>query len=138
MLVLAATLFLCAPAWAKKSAPVKGLTATKAAEEFQDFSRDWIIKVNREHIKGITRMEILKQADGSYLARYHAVDPTTVEEIVKRTTHPQTPFVGTIKYKEKIYEARGKSIEAARKGDFKPIRSINIREIFARTSKGWQ
>jgi len=116
----------------------RSLTMANAAQEFRAFSTKWVYSVNRNHVKGKTRMQVVKLPNGTYLARYHAVNPLSVKRELKGTRNPKAPFVGKLKYVEQIFENTGKDVASARSGKFKVVKGINIVEIFCRTDKGWQ
>ncbi|SDK33843.1 hypothetical protein SAMN05660337_0133 [Maridesulfovibrio ferrireducens] len=105
---------------------------------FQVFSQSWVTKLNRSHIKGIQRMEILPRENGAYLARYHAIDPGSIKCIVKRTSSKKKGLIGLLKYIETVYESTGKTPEIARNNHFTATKRTRITEIFSNTGKGWR
>ncbi|OEU68288.1 MAG: hypothetical protein BA863_02985 [Desulfovibrio sp. S3730MH75] len=113
-------------------------TAQTDLNRFQIFAKGWVTKLNRSHIKGIQRMEIRPNEDGSYLARYHAIDPTSVQCIVKKTSSKRKGLVGLLKYIETVYESIGNSPATARKNGFKAVKRTRITEIFSNSGKGWR
>ncbi len=108
------------------------------SKNFNRFAKTWVKKLNRSHIKGITRMEVLRNPDGSYLARYHHIDPTSVSCTVKKTSSKRKGYVGLLKYTESVYECTAPSPEKARKGDFKVSKAMRVTEIFSNSGKGWR
>lgn len=125
-----------------KSAPAStpqasAVSVDEAQQEFAAFVVGFVEKLNRVHHKGITRMQVTKLPDGTYSARYHAIDPSTIETQVKPTGHPVSPFVGTLKYVEKVYEATGPTAQAAQSAPFAVVDSLRVTELFSRASKGW-
>ncbi|SMF00193.1 hypothetical protein [Desulfovibrio gilichinskyi] len=111
---------------------------TNELNHFQNFSQSWVVKLNRSHIKGIQHMEILPLEDGAYLARYHAIDPESIQCTVKKTSSKKNGLIGLLKYIETIYESSGKTPQIARSNHFKPTKRIRITEIFSNTGKGWR
>ncbi|WP_291325752.1 hypothetical protein [Desulfovibrio sp. UCD-KL4C] len=125
-------LLLASSAFARKA------TDTNELSHFQNFSHNWVVKLNRSHIKGIQHMEILPLKDGAYLARYHAIDPESIQCTVKKTSSKKRGLIGLLKYVETIYESSGKTPQIARSKHFKPAKRIRITEIFSNTGKGWR
>ncbi|WP_031480926.1 hypothetical protein [Maridesulfovibrio frigidus] len=114
------------------------VTEQTELSRFQIFAKSWVVKLNRSHIKGIQRMEIRPNEDGTYLARYHAIDPTSVQCIVKKTSSKRKGLIGLLKYIETVYESTGSSPKTARKSDFKAVKRTRITEIFSNSGKGWR
>lgn len=125
-------LFSISSAFARESAN------TNELNHFQSFSQGWVTKLNRSHIKGISHMEILPREDGAYLARYHAIDPESIQCTVKKTSSKKKGLIGLLKYIETIYESSGKTPQIARHSHFQPTKRIRITEIFSNTGKGWR
>lgn len=125
-------LLLCTTAQASQPGSPEELAA------FKNFAIGWVVKLNKSHIKGFSRMEILPLKDGTYLARYHAISPDTVSCKVKKTSAKTKGMVGLLKYIETIYESRGKTPQEARANKFKPVKNIRITEIFSNSGKGWR
>lgn len=107
-------------------------------EAFTNFAFGWVVKLNKSHIKGFSRMEIKLQKDGKYLARYHAISPDTIACKVKKTSAKSKGMVGLLKYIETIYESTGTTPQEARANKFKPVKNIRITEIFSNSGKGWR
>ncbi|WP_320007397.1 hypothetical protein [Maridesulfovibrio sp.] len=105
---------------------------------FQNFAFGWVVKLNKNHIKGFSHMEVLLQKDGKYLARYHAISPDTIACKVKKTSAKSKGMVGLLKYIETIYESTGISPQEACANKFKPVKNIRITEIFSNSGKGWR
>ncbi|NDV26644.1 hypothetical protein [Desulfovibrio sp. JC010] len=133
---LLTSLFICLLLCATASASQPGTPQELA--KFKNFAIGWVVKLNKSHIKGFSRMEILPQKDGSYLARYHAISPDTISCKVKRTSAKSKGMVGLLKYIETIYESTGKNPQEARANKFKPVKNIRITEIFSNSGKGWR
>ncbi|WP_320173168.1 hypothetical protein [Maridesulfovibrio sp.] len=129
---LIVSLLLCSAAYASQPGTQEEL------DTFTNFAIGWVVKLNKSHIKGFTRMEILLQKDGTYLARYHAISPDTITCKVKKTSKKSKGMVGLLKYIETIYESTGKTPQEARANKFKPVKNIRITEIFSNAGKGWR
>ena len=125
-------LLLCTTASASQLGTAEELNA------FQNFAFGWVVKLNKNHIKGFSHMEIVLQKDGTYLARYHAISPDTISCKVKKTSAKSKRMVGLLKYIETIYESIGKTPQEARANKFSPVKNIRITEIFSNSGKGWR
>ena len=125
-------LLLCSAAYGSQPGTEEELAV------FKNFAIGWVVKLNKSHIKGFSRMEMLLQKDGTYLARYHAISPDTISCKVKKTSNKSKGMVGLLKYIETIYESTGKTPQEARANKFKPVKKIRITEIFSNSGKGWR
>ncbi|WP_027723120.1 hypothetical protein [Maridesulfovibrio zosterae] len=107
-------------------------------DQFRIFAIGWVKKLNRSHLKGFHNMEIILQEDGSYMARYHAINPDSIKCIVKNTSSKTKGMVGMLKYIETIYQSKAATPQEARSKKFTPVKNIRITEIFSNTGKGWR
>ncbi len=122
----------------KEETQAEAISTDAVQEEFASYARTFVDKLNRVHENSITRMKVTKLDDGTYSARYHAIDPATIETAVKPTGHPASPFVGTLRYVENVYEAKGATAQAAQTATFAVVDSLRVTELFARSKKGWE
>ncbi|WP_432738040.1 hypothetical protein [Maridesulfovibrio sp. FT414] len=136
--IVFALLFILVLTSAATAASTTPAATTEEQAEFRAFAAEWVSKLNRSHIKGFHNMEIQLLPDGSYLARYHHIDPATISCRVKKTSSSKKGSVGLLKYIETIYESTGLTPQKARNNPFKPVKSIRITEIFSNTGKGWR
>lgn len=111
--------------------------ASKHAD-FSNFAKTKISSLNRNHRLSKSRMQIVKQSDGSFLARYHSIDTATLICKVRRSKSKTIPYVGVLRYKEKIMESVGTSPEDCRQGEFIPVAIIPNRHIFSYKKGAWQ
>jgi hypothetical protein len=131
-----------------KKAPAKGTSKAKAKEaepavvteavqqEFGAFALAWMDKIDANAVCTPDRKEIVSR-NGKYVARYNETERATMVAEVQTTTSAQTPYTGTIRYLENVYECEADSPEAAEKGPFVPVKSTPITEIFRYTNKKW-
>jgi len=105
---------------------------------FSSFAKVTIRSLNRNHRLSKSRMQIVKQPDGTYRARYHSIDSTSMVCKVRRSKSKSIPYVGVLRYKEKIFEAVAKSPEACRRSEFIPVAIIPNRHIFSFKKGAWQ
>ena len=110
---------------------------TKHAD-FSKFARVRADALNRNHRMSRSRMEITKQADGSYLARYHVIDMDSIVTKVSRSSSKTIPFVGVMRFCELVMEAVAASPEACRSAHFNAVTVIPNRQIFSYKKGTWQ
>ena len=111
--------------------------ASKHAD-FSSFAKSKVRSLNRNHRLSKSRMQIVKQPDGSFLARFHSIDSESLICKVRRSKSKTVPYVGVLRYKEKIFEAIGTSPEDCRQGEFIPVAIIPNRHIFSFKKGSWQ
>lgn len=105
--------------------------------EFRHFAKDKIKEFNRNLRFNKDRMQITKLADGTYLARYHQIDEASVNSSIRRSQSKASPFVGILSYREKVYEAHGKSPEECRNHHFSLTQIIPNLHIFSYYKGAW-
>lgn len=110
--------------------------ATKHAT-FTSFARTKVKSFNRNHRLSRSRMQIVKQPDGSYLARYHHIDDQSLICKVRRSKSKTVPYVGVLTYKERVFEAVAESPDACRSAEFIPVAVIPSRHIFSYKQGAW-
>ncbi|MEZ7198490.1 hypothetical protein [Pseudodesulfovibrio karagichevae] len=106
--------------------------------DFSRFARVRAQSMDRNHRMTRAHMQIIKQADGSYLARYHAIDMDSIVTKVSRSSSKTVPFVGVMRFCELIMEATAESPAACKKAEFKPVTVIPNRQIFSFRKGSWQ
>jgi hypothetical protein len=114
----------------------EGLVSKNA--DFSKFARVRARSLDRNHRLARSRMQITKQADGSYLARYHAIDMDSIVTKVRRSSSKTVPFVGVMSFCELVMEAKGDSPSACKKAEFTPVTVIPNRQIFSFRKGAWQ
>ena len=123
-----------------------GVTAPKAEDQelaarhadFDRFAQQKVQQFNANLIFNKDRMQITKLADGSYLARYHQIEKTSLDSTVRRSQAKTSPFVGVLSYREQVYEAHGKNPADCRNGDFSLVQIIPNRHIFSYSKGTWR
>lgn len=151
--ILSAGSLLAAPSQAQGNAQAPGEVTVASAksvplnqdedlarmhERFTKFAHKWVAKLNRNHTASRSRMKISKSGNGSFLAKYHHFDGSTIVCRVKRTKSAKVPFVGILRYKERVYQSTGGSESECRSGDFEAVRTIAVTEIFNYSNNTWQ
>ncbi|WP_319583202.1 hypothetical protein [uncultured Pseudodesulfovibrio sp.] len=114
----------------------EGLVTKNA--DFSKFARVRAKSLDRNHRMARTRMQIIKQDDGSFLARYHAIDMDSIVTKVSRSSSKTVPFVGVMRFCELVMEATAESPAACKKAKFSPVTVIPNRQIFSFRKGAWQ
>ena len=110
--------------------------ASKNAD-FQGFAKAKVEQLNRNHRYSRTRMEITKQPDGTYRARYHQIDDSSLGVIVRRSQSKSIPFVGILSYQEQVFESIANSPDQFEHSSFAVVEVIPNRHIFSYQKGHW-
>ncbi|WP_199244343.1 hypothetical protein [Pseudodesulfovibrio cashew] len=111
--------------------------ASKHAD-FTNFAKTKVSALNRNHRLSKSRMQIVQLPDGTYRARYHAIDRNSLICKVRRSKSKTIPYVAVLSYKEKVFEAIADSPAACRKAEFIPVAIIPNRHIFSYKKGAWR
>jgi hypothetical protein len=108
-----------------KPAPVKAAAAPNAGagdeikQKLDEFARSIVDSFNRTIMPSEKKKEVRKNSDGTYIARYFAVDPASIDTSYKKSEgNPPVVYVGTIRYVEKEFYCIGPTKDAAERGPF--------------------
>ena len=105
--------------------------------EFENFAKSKVKQLNLNHKNSRSHMEITKQKDGTYRARFHQIDDSTMKVKVRRSQSNVAPYVGTISYREKIYESSASDPGKFDPGTFEVVEVIPNRHIFSYRKGDW-
>lgn len=105
--------------------------------EFARFAREKVGEMNQNLIVSRERMEIRKEADGSYSAVFHKIDDTSMSCEVSRSQSRSVPYVAVLSYKEQVFAASCATPEQCRQGFFNPVGFIPNRHIFSYSNGSW-
>ncbi|MDR2488780.1 MAG: hypothetical protein LBD42_04735 [Desulfovibrio sp.] len=124
---------------AKAQAPAK---AAKSPEELQKqleaFAADTIGKLNRHALPSLNKKEIKQNADGSFTARYVAIDPATIKTSYKKTDKPgPVPYIGYMSYNEAEYHCTAATKADAEKGPFTVKKAKMLTELIKYANGKW-
>ena len=125
------------PAAAKEQA-IRIQTLALKRLEFELFAKSKVQQLNRNHIFSRSRMEITKQLDGTYLARYHQIDGSKMGIKVRRSESGTIPYVGIISYQEQVFESTAKTLEQLDQSTFTIVKIIPNRHIFSYQKGIWK
>lgn len=112
--------------------------AAKALEQFKHFALEWLAKNNRSYVKGTREHVKVTQEGSTYVAQYMQSEPSSLETLVKPSEYEHTPFIGVMRYEEKLFRSEGPTAEAAKSGTFQEVDSTRITEIFRYAKNKWQ
>jgi len=128
------------PSSAMRSAasPAEDRELAAKRTEFGRFVYEKVREFNNNLRFNKDRMQITKLADGSYLARYHQIEKTSLASSIRRSQAKTSPYVGILSYREQVYEAHGKNPADCRDGDFSLVQIIPNRHIFCYSKGTWR
>ncbi len=138
---VAVIVFLFALPAASSDAPTNGLTADNELmvrlADFENFARSKVKQLDRNHINSRSHMKVTRLKDGTYRARYHKIDDTTMKVKVRRSKSASAPYVGIITYKEEILESSARAPEEFEPDMFAVVEIIPNRHIFSFRKGNW-
>ena len=107
-------------------------------KEFNAFVHSKVKQFNSNLIYKKDKLQVVQQDDGSYKARFHEIDKSTLKSNVSRSASKSSPYVGVLSYQEKIYEASGDSASACKNGKFTVVQITPNRHIFSYSKGNWR
>jgi len=110
---------------------------SKKHDDFESFAKWKIKQFNSNYRFSRSRMQVTKQADGSYRARYHEIDNSSLSFKVRRSQSKSTPFVGVLSYREQVYESIARTPELFQDAPFDVVEIIPNRHIFSYRKGKW-
>ena len=105
--------------------------------EFETFARSKVRQLNQNHKNSQSHMKITQQKDGTYRARYHKIDDSTMKVKVRRSQSDSAPYVGIISYREQIFESSASAPEEFENDMFAIVKVIPNRHIFSFRKGVW-
>jgi hypothetical protein len=121
---------VCGPALAGEVVPSAILTS------FENFSKGWMArleKVNQENSRDVKSEAV---ADGRMVGRYICYGPDCMRE-VRGTESKATPYVGIIRYAQKVMEKEGDTPKKMKEDPGVQTSEIQVTEIFRYTGGRW-
>ncbi len=104
---------------------------------FERFAKDKVQQLNRNHKNSRSRMEVVQQKDGRYRARYHLIDDSSLRLKVRRSQSDTIPYVGTLSYKERVFESVAGTAKSFDPELFAVVEVIPNRHIFSYRKGSW-
>jgi len=105
--------------------------------DFFQFAQEKIKEMNRNLNLSRERMQISRAADGSYRARFHQIDDSSMSLDVSRSASRSIPYVAVLSYREEVYAASCPTPEQCRQEQFAPVGFIPNRHIFSYSNGAW-
>jgi len=105
--------------------------------EFETFARSKVRQLNQNHKNSQSHMKITQQKDGTYRARYHKIDDSTMKVKVRRSQSNSAPYVGIISYREQIFESSASALKEFENDMFAVVEVIPNRHIFSFRKGVW-
>jgi hypothetical protein len=152
-LIVAMTAFIAGPVFAGQKtskgtfkAPKEGVSSqilvgddalVAMNDSFQKFAKTKVRNLNRNHKFSRSRMQVKKQRNGLYCARFHKIDDSSLKFKVRRSKSKSVPYVGILSYQEKVFEALGSTPEECKKGKFNAVSVIPNKHIFSYKKGAW-
>jgi hypothetical protein len=133
-----------APAPAKKETagakkPAAPANSPEALQKgLDDFAKSTIATLNRVAIHSAHKKEIVKNADGSFTARYVEIDPNSIRTSYKKPEQPgPVTYIGYMSYNEVEYHCTAPTRAAADKGPFAVSNSKRLTELVKYLNGKW-
>lgn len=105
--------------------------------EFRKFTIEKVKQLNRNLRFARSRMEVVRQPDGLYRARYHQIDDVSLGVKVSRSQSRSIPFVGVLSYREQVFEAVARTPDTFAAETFNLVQIIPNRHIFSYKKGAW-
>lgn len=105
--------------------------------DFENFAKLKVQQFNRNLRFSRSRMKITKKPDGTYSARYHQIEDSTLSFKVRRSQSRSIPFVGVLSYREQVFESSAATPEQFDQSRFAVVEVIPNRHIFSYRKGAW-
>jgi hypothetical protein len=122
---LLALLICCSTAFAAEDATVE--------QSFKSFCNNWV-QILKKNKPG---QVFCKESKEGYIAEYATMGDEH-NTAIKKTTNKKTPFVGILKYREKVFKCSASTREGAIAGPFRVASERNVTELFIYQNGEWQ
>lgn len=110
----------------------------KVKLSLESFAKGCITDMNKQRRPGISQKEVKKQPDGTYMARYMAVDPDSLVTSYNPTENNKTiKYIGRMNYHEVEYVSTGKDQKQALAGPFSETNRTPIIELVKYKAGQW-
>lgn len=93
-------------------------TGDKVHEQLDKFAYNIICSINKCVLPSEGKKEVLKNADGTFTARYLSVDPSSISTSYKVTDNKAVKYIGYMRYVETEYRCTAATKKEAEKGPF--------------------
>lgn len=121
---------LCGPALAGEGVPPAILAS------FESFSKGWMARLEQVNQQNSRTLKSESATNGRVVGRYVCYGPDCMRE-VRGTESKATPYVGIIRYAQKVMEKEGDTPQKMREHPGVPTSEIQVTEIFRYTDGRW-
>jgi len=122
---LLALLLCCSTVFAAEDVTVE--------QSFKSFCNNWV-QILKKNKPG---QVFCKESKEGYIAEYATMGDEH-NTAIKKTTNKKTPFVGILKYREKVFKCSAATREGAIAGPFRVASERNVTELFIYQNGEWQ
>jgi hypothetical protein len=105
----------------------------KIENSFKDFCKKWLQIKKKFQPSNV----FCKESNGVYVAEYSDLSEAH-DASIKKTVNKKTPFIGILKYREKVFKNTAASRERALSGPFTTSSERMVTELFIYQNGEWQ
>lgn len=118
--------------------PQPQASSDRIKSSLDTFARNCITTMNKQRMPGIYQKEVKRQPDGTFMARYLAFDPDSLETSYNPTTGYKTiTHIGRMDYHEVEYVSLGPDQKQALAGPFNEVNRFPITELIKYKQGKW-
>ena len=127
------------PAAGAKSQPAPRAVAGDTLKDSLDvFAKDCLVRMNKQRRPSISHKEVVKQPDGTFMARYMVFDADSLETSYNPTDNNKTiKYIGRMNYHEVEYVCKGKDQKQALAGPFNESNRTPVTELIKYKAGKW-
>lgn len=103
---------------------------------FESFSKTWMAKLEQVNQQNSRDMKPEPTSNGGLVGRYLCYGPDCLRE-VRGTSSKATPYVGIIRYPQKMMEKKGETIQQIKEQTGVATNETPVTEIFRYTGGRW-
>lgn len=127
-----------AVAKAAPKAPKPVAANDKIQSALELFAKGCVTNMNKQRKPGINQKEVKRQPDGTFMARYLAVDPDSLQTSYNPTDgHKTISHIGRMDYHEVEYVCVGKNQKQALAGPFSEVNRSPVTELIKFKKGKW-
>jgi len=124
-IMLAVALLCCSTVFAAEEAQVE--------KSFKVFCKKWIRIIKKNKPNNV----FCREDNGAYVAEYSSMGDEH-NATIKKTVNKKTPYIGILKYREKVFRNKAATCKKAIAGPFAAAVDRNVTELFVFQRGKWQ
>ena len=114
------------------------IASDKIQSALEVFAKGCVTNMNKQRKPGIYQKEVKRQPDGTFMARYLAVDPDSLQTSYNPTEgHKTISHIGRMDYHEVEYVCVGKNQQQALAGPFSEVNRSPVTELIKYKKGQW-